>query len=247
MSSITLAPVVPYPVQKEIRSPWIISQREDLIWFIGSALAGYLAVALMWLGNAIGHLNQFLLPIQFVWFFAIDNPHVVATATRTYFDKEERHKLGWLLAVGAACLALGWLAGEFVCPIVKRIWTPSWVLYSAGWTFAMLAGFFWIIDIQGWRRWALPLVIVGMNSIAMYCMSQLMRGWVNHSLVTHLGPAAVPTLTHVVAPLLALCNIAVDPVWLNNTFGPVTQAAAVLLVLWLICWWMYRRGIFLRI
>jgi heparan-alpha-glucosaminide N-acetyltransferase len=161
--------------------------------------------------------------------------------------KSKWYKLGWLLAVGVACLALGWLAGQFVCPIVKRIWTPSWVLYSAGWTFAMLAGFFWIIDIQGWKRWALPLVVVGMNSIAMYCMSQVLRGWVNQSLVTHLGPLALPTLTHGVAPVLALMNVTVDPVSLNNTFGPLTQTAAVLLVLWLICWWMYRRGIFLRI
>jgi predicted acyltransferase len=41
--------------------------------------------------------------------------------------------------------------------------------------------------------------------------------------------------------------VSVDPQWLNDTFGPITQSAAVLLVLWLICLWMYRRGIFLRI
>ena len=100
MSSITLAPVVEAVPQKKVRSPWIISQREDLIWFIGSALAGYLAVALMWAGFPI-------LPIQFVWFFAIDNPHVVATATRTYFDKEERRKLGWLLWIPLPLMLLG--------------------------------------------------------------------------------------------------------------------------------------------
>ena len=161
--------------------------------------------------------------------------------------KSKWHKLGWLLAAGAVCLALGWLAGEFVCPIVKRIWTPSWVLYSAGWTFAMLAGLFWLIDIQGWRRWAFPLVVVGMNSIAMYCMAQLIKGWVRSSLQIHLGPWALPSLTHIVKPVLGWMNVAVDPVWLNNTFGPITQSAAILLVLWLICLWMYRRGIFLRI
>jgi heparan-alpha-glucosaminide N-acetyltransferase len=161
--------------------------------------------------------------------------------------KSKWHKLGWLLAAGAVCLALGWLAGEYVCPIVKRIWTPSWVLYSAGWTFAMLAGFFWLIDIQGWRRWAFPLVVVGMNSIAMYCMAQLMKGWLRSSLQVHLGPYAVPSLTYLVKPVLALMNVPVDPQWLNDTFGPITQSAAVLLVMWLICLWMYRRGIFLRI
>jgi predicted acyltransferase len=157
------------------------------------------------------------------------------------------HKLGWLLLAGAVCLGLGWVAGEWVCPIVKRIWTPSWVLYSAGWTFWMLAGFFWVLDIHGWRGWAFPLVVVGMNSIAMYGMAQLLKGWVRSTLQIHLGPLALPGLTHVVRPLLAMMNVSVDPVWLNDTFGPVTQSAAVLAVLWLVCLWMYRRGIFLRI
>ncbi len=156
-------------------------------------------------------------------------------------------KLGWLLLAGALCLGLGYLAGEWLCPIVKRIWTPSWTLFSAGWTFAMLAGFYLVIDIWGWRRWAFPLVVVGMNSIAMYCMAQLMKGWIAKSLVTHLGVLALPALQYVICPLLALMDVSADPVWLNNTFGPITQAAAVLLVLWLICLWMYRRGVFLRI
>lgn len=69
---------------------WIISPREDLTWFIGSALAGYLAIALMWMGFP-------LLPLQAVWFFAVDGPHVLATVTRTYCDKAERKKLGWFL------------------------------------------------------------------------------------------------------------------------------------------------------
>jgi heparan-alpha-glucosaminide N-acetyltransferase len=162
-------------------------------------------------------------------------------------SRSKWRKLGWLLAAGAACLALGWLAGQFICPIVKRIWTPSWALYSAGWTFAMLAGFFWIIDIQGWRRWAFPLIVVGMNSIAMYCMAQLMKGWIANSLQMHLGPLALPSLTYLVKPVLGWTNVAVDPLWLNNTFGPIVQSAAVLFVLWLICLWMYRRGVFLRI
>jgi predicted acyltransferase len=156
-------------------------------------------------------------------------------------------KLGWLLLAGAVCLGLGWLAGEYVCPIVKRIWTPSWVLYSAGWTFAMLAGFFWIIDIHGWKRWAFPLIVVGMNSIAMYCMAQLIKGWVRSTLQIHLGTFAIPALTYIAKPLLGLFDVSIDPVWVNDTFGPITQSAAVLFVLWLICLWMYRRGIFVRI
>jgi heparan-alpha-glucosaminide N-acetyltransferase len=89
--------------------------------------------------------------------------------------------------------------------------------------------------------------VVGMNSIAMYCMAQLMKGWIRRSLQIHLGPLALPSLTDVVTPVLGWMNVAVDPLWLNNTFGPIVQSAAVLFVLWLICLWMYRRGVFLRI
>jgi len=100
VNSITLAPFQPAP--QEARSPvvWIISRQEDLAWFIGSALAGYYAIALMWLGFP-------LLLIQVVWLFAIDGPHVLATITRTYFDRAERKKLGWLLWMIVPLLMVG--------------------------------------------------------------------------------------------------------------------------------------------
>ena len=82
---------------------WIISQREDLTWFIGSALAGYASIAWMAVGVKF-------LALQAIWFFAIDGPHVIATVTRTYFDKAERKKLGWFLWIIAPMLLVGPLA-----------------------------------------------------------------------------------------------------------------------------------------
>jgi predicted acyltransferase len=129
-----------------------------------------------------------------------------------------------LIRWGALCLALGVLAGVTVCPIVKRIWTPSWTLFSAGWTLWMLAGFYWVIDLQGYRRWAFPLVVVGMNSIAMYCMSQLMKPWVKRTLQTHFGQDLF-----------------------QGPYGDLSFCIANLGVLWLICYWLYRQKIFIRI
>jgi predicted acyltransferase len=129
-----------------------------------------------------------------------------------------------LLGAAALCLGLGWLAGQTVCPLVKRVWTPSWAVYSAGWTFAMLAAFYGVIDMLGWKRWSWPLVVVGMNSIAMYAMGQLLTGWIGKTWRTHL-PAS----------------------WFAQPYAPVLQASLVLATLWLVCLWMYRRGIFLRI
>ena len=129
-----------------------------------------------------------------------------------------------LILAGAVCLTLGLVAGAMGVPIVKRIWTPSWALYSSGWTFFMLAAFYGVIDVIGWKRWAFPLVVVGMNSIAIYCMSQLMRGWIRGTMTTHL-----PTS------------------WFVGPYGLILQTTLILIVLWLICLWMYRRKIFLKI
>jgi hypothetical protein len=81
-------------------SRWIISRSEDLTWFIGSALAGYAAIALLAAGVPA-------LPILLVWILGIDGPHVVATATRTYFDPEARGKLGPLLWAILPCILAG--------------------------------------------------------------------------------------------------------------------------------------------
>jgi heparan-alpha-glucosaminide N-acetyltransferase len=125
-----------------------------------------------------------------------------------------------LLLIG---LALQW-AG--ICPIVKRVWTSSYTLYSGGWVVLILAGFFALIDWKGWREWALPLVVVGMNSIAIYVMSWTMKGFIGDSLDRHLGN---------------VFGIA------GATFQPVLHGFAVMVVFWCILYWMYRKKIFLRI
>lgn len=75
------------------KSQWIISKRDDITWFFGSASISYLVLVLMAAGAPV-------IPFQLVWFFGIDGPHVLSTVTRTYFDKTERAKLGrflWIL------------------------------------------------------------------------------------------------------------------------------------------------------
>jgi predicted acyltransferase len=137
-------------------------------------------------------------------------------------------KVRWLAAAGAVGLAagaaLGWLG---VCPVVKRIWTPSWVLFSGGWCFLLLAGFYLLIDLWGHRRWAFPLVVVGMNSIAAYCMAHMFDGFIASSLKTHLGEDAFKVF--------------------GQAYEPLVHGALVLLMMWLLLFWMYRRKIFLRI
>lgn len=137
-------------------------------------------------------------------------------------------KLKGLVASGVvltvAGLALQWL---HVVPIVKRIWTSSYTLYSGGLVILMLAAFYFLIELKGWRRWAFPLLVIGANSIAVYVMSWTLEEPVTRALVRHLGATPFTVL--------------------GAPFEPVLKGAAVLLVFWLILWWMYRRRIFLKI
>jgi predicted acyltransferase len=78
-------------------------------------------------------------------------------------------KVRWFVVAGVSGLGVSLLSGSCgICPIVKRIWTPSWTLYSGGWCFLLLAGFYAVIEILGFKRWAFPLVVIGRNSIAAY-------------------------------------------------------------------------------
>ncbi len=112
-------------------------------------------------------------------------------------------------------------------PIVKRIWTPAWVLFSGGICFFFLSAFSWIIDVKGYRKWAFPLLVVGMNSIAAY-------------LIDHLFGDFIPANLHI--------NLGYQ---IFNVFGsglePFVFGACVLTIYWLILFWMYKRKIFLRI
>ena len=100
MSTATLQPAGGISLSERRSSQWIISRRQDLIWFIGSALISYLALGLMALGVEVSL-------IQFIWFFGIDGLHVQSTITRTYFDKAERARLGWYLWIPVPFLLLG--------------------------------------------------------------------------------------------------------------------------------------------
>lgn len=143
-------------------------------------------------------------------------------------DQTSIRKLNSLCLIGLALLALGWFAGWMgICPVVKKVWTPSWVLFSGGWCFLFLAAFYGAIDITGYRRWAYPLVVIGANSISSYCMAHLFEGFIEENLKTNLG--------------LHFFEFA------GKTYEPFLVGAATLLALWLILLWMYRRKIFLRI
>jgi predicted acyltransferase len=142
--------------------------------------------------------------------------------------RSETEKLKGLVVSGVglalAGLVLQWL---HLCPIVKRIWTSSYTLYSGGLILLILAGFYAAMDLKGWKAWAFPLIVIGANSITIYVMSWTMEHFVSESLTIHLGHA----------PFLVL----------GPAFEPVLHGIGVMIVFWCILFWMYRKRIFVKI
>jgi heparan-alpha-glucosaminide N-acetyltransferase len=133
-----------------------------------------------------------------------------------------------LVVAGVAGLAAGALLHVTgINPVVKRIWTPAWTLFSGGWCFLLLAAFSWVIEVRGYRRWAFPLVVIGLNSIAAYLIAHLFEDFIVDSFRIHLGASIFASLGDAVEPLV--------------------RGVVVLTVYWLILLWMYRRKLFLRI
>lgn len=81
-------------------------------------------------------------------------------------------KLRWLVLGGVGLLALGGLWG-LPFPIIKRIWTSSFVLVAGGWSALLLAAFYYAIDVRGWQGWARPFVWIGTNAITIYLISHV--------------------------------------------------------------------------
>jgi len=88
-------------------------------------------------------------------------------------DADRRSKALVLGAWGIAGMALG-LLWDLAFPINKNLWTSSYVAFTGGAAAAMLAACYWLIDIRGWRTWARPFVILGMNAIALFVLSGLL-------------------------------------------------------------------------
>jgi predicted acyltransferase len=123
-----------------------------------------------------------------------------------------------LALAGVILLAIGW-TWSWQFPVIKKLWTSSFVLVAAGWSALLLALFYWLVEIRSWRRWTLPWVWIGMNPITLYVLAAFLNPEVFALRLT--GPRAS-------------C-----PTWLPATVG----FALVLLV----ARFLYRRKIFLRV
>ena len=139
-------------------------------------------------------------------------------------DRPQMKKVAQIAIAGAIGVILG-LALDPITPIIKRICTSSFIFISGGWALLALALFYWIVDVKGYKKWTKFLLVVGMNSIFIYMFVNLLGGWSNE----FVGIFDKPFL---------------DPLGL---FGKIVHRNLVLAFYWYLCWWLYKRKIFIRI
>jgi predicted acyltransferase len=129
-----------------------------------------------------------------------------------------------ILALAMVAAFAGGKALSLVNPMIKRLWTASFTLYSTGWVLLMMLAFVVLIDVLGFKKLAFPLVVVGMNSIFIYSAGFLVRGAIDGWVSAFSGGFKFA-----------------------GALAPVAQACAVMLVMWYLCYWLYKQKIFLKV
>jgi predicted acyltransferase len=137
-------------------------------------------------------------------------------------QKSTSNKTLLLSAVGLVCLLLG-LLWHLRFPMIKHLWTSSFVLFAAGLSYFLLAGFYYVIDVLKLRRWAFGFVVIGMNAIFAYMANSLFN-------FRNIGNIFVGGLVRFLA-----------------NWGTFVQSLAGFVSIWLILYWMYRKKTFIKI
>jgi len=137
-------------------------------------------------------------------------------------------KLKKFIILGVSGLVIGLILNLLgICPNVKRIWTPTWVIFSGGLCFLFLSFFYWIIEIKEKTNWAYFLKIIGMNSIAAYCIADALGVYISKSLKIHLGEDYATIF--------------------GIPYQSLIHGGLMLLIYWLLLQWLYKKKIFIKI
>ena len=142
-------------------------------------------------------------------------------------DLKPQEKAAWLAGCGLAAILIGSVWGvQF--PVIKKLWTSSYVLIAGGWSAILLATFYWVIDVKGWSSWAQPFVWIGLNPITIYLLGNVIDFDLLASRVLG-GPVKV---------------------WadgLSEGLGAVLLSVGGMALAVAICWFLHRRKLYIRL
>lgn len=141
-----------------------------------------------------------------------------------------------LASAGGLLLTLGWFWSLWF-PINKNLWTSSYVIFTAGAALLGLAGCYWLIEVRGRERWALPAYVFGANPLTVFVASGLMARILGRIAIGE-GEAAVSLQRWVYQEGFAS--------WAGPLRGSLAYAIAFVLLWLLLMWPMYRAGWKLR-
>ena len=143
-------------------------------------------------------------------------------------DSQPMDKIKKFALIGTSLIAGGLLLHFLnICPIVKRIWTPSWTLFSGGLCFLFLSFFYWSIDILQSKNWYFILTVIGANSIAAYVMAHTIDSFIASSLLIHLGKSYAQVF--------------------GMSYSTLVSGFLILFFEWLILYWLYRKRVFIKV
>jgi predicted acyltransferase len=161
---------------------------------------------------------------------------LTGTWLRTEHSRED--KTAWMFVAGNVLLLLGAIFDIWM-PINKNLWTTSYVIFMAGWALTIFAMFYWLMDVKGYVKWALPLVIYGMNAIAVFVLSGIVG-----RLITLIKWARAD------GAMMTLKD------WIYETgfvpyFSPVNAstlfAVCFILVMFGVVWALWKKKIFIKV
>lgn len=136
-------------------------------------------------------------------------------------ETTEKKKVVRLLTIGVSSVLIALLLSMFY-PIIKKCWTTTFNLLAGGISFLLMALFYWLIDVKGWRKWSFFFRIIGLNSIFIYLLYRFID-------------------------VGKVCSQFFGWTILLGSIEPVIHTILRVLLVWLLLHYMYRKKIFLRV
>lgn len=152
-------------------------------------------------------------------------------------EKTASDKVVWLFFTGSVLIVLG-LGWGMIFPINKPLWTSSYVLYTGGIAMQFLACCYWLVDVQGFKKWAMPFVYYGVNALFVFVASALLVKSLSRVKITD-GENEVSFLRYVYQYGYTT--------WLSPLNASLLYAITLVLIFLVVLWWMYKRKIFVKI
>lgn len=227
------------------------SIKGQVFWFVG-ILLGYFAImklipvpgfgagVLTPEGNLAAYIDRMLLPGRLCCYTYGDNEGILSTIPaictallgaltgHLLISKNNRltglKKALIILAAGIVSLVLGKL-WSLSFPIIKNLWTSSFVLYAGGWSLILLSLFYLVIDVWGFKKWTLPFVVIGLNSITVYMLNS---GIINFEQMGKYFFSGLASL-------------------FSQPAQPVILISGAVLCMWAFLYLLYKNKIFLKV